>query len=65
MKGYRRIHDGVVGAAALIDHGRVDVRLEGRPDLAQSLRGAVELGEIEIPAADHGLDFSGRIVDGD
>src|ERR1035441_1565110 len=44
---------------------RKHIRLERRPDLAQSLRGAVELGEVEIAAADHGLDLSGRVIDGD
>src|ERR1019366_8241819 len=65
LKSNRRIHDGVVGAATMVVHGGVDIRLERRPDLAQSLRGAVEFGEVEVTAADHGLDFSGCVIDGD
>ena len=65
LKCYRRIHNRVVGAASLVDHGGVYVGLKRRSDLAQSLRGAVEFREIEIAAANHGLDFSGRVIDGD
>src|SRR6266849_2756623 len=65
LKGYRRVQNSVIGAAALVNRCGVDVWLERRPDLAQSLRGAVELGEIEVTTADHGLDLSGRVIDGD
>src|SRR5580658_456710 len=65
LKSYRRVQDGVVGAAALVDHGGIDVRLERRPNLAQGLGRAVEFGEIEVAATDHGLDLAGRVFDGD
>src|SRR5205807_7177987 len=34
LKSYRRVENGVAGAAALVDHGGIDVRLERRTDLA-------------------------------
>ena len=51
------------GLAPLVDHRRVDVRLEGRADLAQRLRGAIEFRFAEIAAADHRFDSAGGIVD--
>ena len=65
LKSHGRIENRVVGASALVDDGGIDVGLERRPDLAQRLRSAIELGKIEVAPADHGLDFSGRVVDGD
>src|SRR5208282_6050448 len=65
LKSYGRVQNRIVGASALVDDGGIDVGLERRPNLAQRLRGAVELGKIEVTAADHGLDLSGRVVDGD
>src|SRR5258706_5264831 len=63
FKRYGRIHNGFVGAAALIDDGRLNERFERRSDLPQSLGGTIELGEIEVAAADHCLDLSGGIVE--
>ncbi len=64
MKCYGRVYDSVVRRCPLIDGGGVDVGFERRSDLAQRLRGAIELGEAEVAASDHGFDFAGRIVDG-
>src|SRR5271156_3238423 len=65
LKSNWRIHNSVVGAGALVDRGGIYVRLERRADLAQSLRGAIELGNVEIAASDHGLDFAGGVIDRD
>src|ERR1019366_4674491 len=65
LKSYRRVQNGIVGAAALVDDGGIDIRLERRTNLGPRPRGAIELGEIEIAAANHGLDLSGCVIDGD
>ncbi len=57
------IENGVIGAGALVDDGRVNVRFERRPNLAHSLRGAVKFRIVEIAPTHQRFDPSSGVVD--
>src|ERR1700682_6266248 len=65
VESYRFVENSVVGTGALVDERGVNVGRERRSDLAHGLGGAIELGFVEVAAADHGLNATGGIVDGD
>src|SRR5205085_1010334 len=58
------IQNGVVRTGALVNHSRVDVRLERRTHLPQRLRNAIEFGFVEVASTNHRFDSAGRVVDG-
>src|ERR1700674_4763358 len=63
--GQRRIDDGVEGSRAFFERVRVNVNFKRAANLAKSLCSAVEFGILKTVAANHGLDFTGGIIDGE
>ena len=61
----RGVEDGIEGRRAVLDGVSINVNLEGAAHLANGLGGAIVFGILEAVAADHGLEFAGRVVDGD
>ena len=59
-----RVDDDVVGLGAFFNGGGVDVGLEAGAGLPFGLRGAVELRERVVAAADHGEHVAGGVVHG-
>src|SRR3954447_6706698 len=51
-KADRRVENGIVGLGPLIDRSGVNIRLERRADLTQSLGRAIELRFIEVASPD-------------
>ena len=61
-RGEGSVENRVEGSKALFDGGRINIDFEGRPDLPLRLRRTVKFRFIKAVTADHGLDFTGRIV---
>ncbi len=62
VRGFIRDPGG--GSEPILQGGRVQKGLDGRPGLTQGLDGPVELARAEGQPADHGLDLAGLGLDG-
>ena len=60
----RAVEDALSRRSACLDRRRIHVWLERRACLALRLGGAVELGEVEVPAADQSENVACGIVHG-